>query len=368
MLRCVEEYAALGAHRTAGPADDATIDWMAAAMASHGIPAERRPAPFAGWTGSSELTLDGEPVEHLLVPNGWVGTVATTDIVVGEFDPRSGGLPAVLDEAVAVHETDGRPLVLATTHPNGELVGVNRHDLGVRWKQPVVLCPGRDIDRLRTGSLSLEATGFLHDSVGTNLIGRNDVTGPPLVLATPLNGWFQCAGERGTGVAVLLELIDRLADLPLLVLATTGHELGYFGVRALVARLRGLDLSGIFHVGASVAVLDGEPASPDRGLASTRVAFTSLEGDLAEPIVDALRPANLMTATAPERWLGEATVLSELDVPLLSVTGAGVDFHTPADTPERVTSAEALATVADAFEAAARALYATTSVTTSAVT
>ena len=56
-----------------------------------------------------------------------------------------------------------------------------------------------------------------------NLEARNGLEA--VLITTPLTGWFGCAGEQGTGVAVLLDLVERFADRPLLVLATGGHEL-----------------------------------------------------------------------------------------------------------------------------------------------
>lgn len=355
MLRRVEDYAALGLHRTGGAADAATVDWMAAALEAAGCTVERRPAPYPGWTGHSELSVDGHDLEHLLVPHGWSGSVDTDDVITGSFDPRRGGHSVILDEAVDAHSPDGRPIILATEHPSGELVGVNRHDLGVKWNHPVVLCAGRDATRLQQGSVRLTAEGRAHDAVATNLVARNRVDGPPLVLTTPLNGWFGCAGERGTGIAVLLELVERLADLPLLVLATTGHELGYFGVEALMPWLQIQRLAAVFHIGASVAALAPTGDDGVEQLASARIACISAPAPTATPVAEALTAAELTLHTDTDRWLGEATVLSAVSVPLLSVTGAGVDFHTPADTPERATSASALAKVADAFDAAARA-------------
>ena len=118
-------------------------------------------------------------------------------------------------------------------------------------------------------------------------------------------------------------------------------------------------------MGASVAVLEestdtGDPAdaSEQRAFASTRVALTSLDDAAAAPIGVALAAVGLHTTANAPGWLGEGTVLCDLDAPLLSITGAGVDFHTPADTPDRATSAAALTAVADAFEEAARLLHA----------
>ena len=30
----------------------------------------------------------------------------------------------------------------------------------------------------------------------------------PLMITTPLSGWFRCAGERGPGIAILLALVE----------------------------------------------------------------------------------------------------------------------------------------------------------------
>lgn len=367
LMRLVEDYASLGVHRTGGPADAATVDWMHDQLRARSLDVERIPAPWPGWSGDSSVDVGGSPIEHLVVPHAWTGSVDTSDVQVGSFSPRSGGVSAVLDDAVADCGDDPRPLLLATEHPNGELVGVNRNDLALRWHRPVVLCAGRDLERLRQGPMRVRVSGRHENAVATNLIARNRTAGQasaPLVLTTPLNGWFTCAGERGTGIAVLLDLVERLVDLPLLVLATTGHEVGYFGVRQLLPQLTE-PLAAIVHVGASVAVLeeptdtgDRADASEQPAFASTRVALTSLDDAAAAPIGAALAAVGLHTTANAPGWLGEGTVLCDLDAPLLSITGAGVDFHTPADTPDRATSAAALTAVADAFEEAARLLHA----------
>ena len=69
----------------------------------------------------------------------------------------------------------------------------------------------------------------------------------------------------------------------------------------------------------------------------------------------ALDDAGIRLRCDSDTWLGEGEAWSLLGVPVLSTTGAGPDFHTPSDTPERVTSPGALATVADAVHRAVAA-------------
>jgi hypothetical protein len=54
-------------------------------------------------------------------------------------------------------------------------------------------------------------------------------------VLTPRSGWWHCAGERGGGLAIWLEVArtaDQLGlDRDLVFLATTGHELGFLGIK-----------------------------------------------------------------------------------------------------------------------------------------
>ena len=184
-------------------------------------------------------------------------------------------------------------------------------------------------------------------------MASNGRPGPPILLTTPLTGWFTCAGERATGIAVLLHLVERLAERSLLVVATGGHELHWFGAQRWVDA-RTEPLGAAVHVGASVAVEEDVPGG-GRRLASTRLAMTTLAEAAGSPVAQALEPARLNLHPSTTSWIGEGRSWSQLGVPLLSFSGAGVDFHTPGDTPDRATSPAALVAAAtgigDAVEA-----------------
>ncbi len=343
----VEEYAALGIHRTGTSVDRATVDWMAEQLADAGLTVEREPYDFEQWTAESMLTADGDAVDHLPVFHEFVGSIDTTDIHVEVIDPLFGGFPSVLGPAIATARDVGAgALVVATQHDEGALVAINRHpEHGSRV--PTALVAGSEAERLtNASSVRLVMDSTLTPSWSTNLFATNDLDGPVLMLTTPLTGWFTCAGERGTGIAVTIDLARRLtqAGTPVQVLATTGHELENLGARRWLDR-NVVDAVATMHIGASVGVPD-----------ALRAAMTNVEADDASDLVDAVGRAGIALRTDADNWLGEGQLHAATGVPLLSFSGAGIDFHTPNDVPDRVTSPEFMNDVADALFDAAVAL------------
>ena len=352
LYRVVEEYEALGIHRAGTPVDRATFDWYARHLEAFGLTTERSAVPFDRYDADSTLTADGASIDHLPLFYEWTGSVDTTDVEVAEIDPAGHTFGRSTGDAPATGERDAA--VLATAHPHGSLVASNR-EIGDRGGRPTVLVAGRDHRRLVDATeVRLRLDARLASATTENLIARNDVAGPPLLLTTPLSGWFQCSGERGTGAAVLLGLVERFADHPLLVLATGGHELGYFGVREWVAA-GGEPVAAVAHIGASAAC-DELGDDGVRRLIATRVARTDAGGATADAMQSALQGANYRFLGATDTWVGESEVLCELGVPMLSVTGAGAEFHTPEDHTARVTSPGSLALTCDAIGDALDAL------------
>lgn len=210
---------------------------------------------------------------------------------------------------------------------------------------------GRDFDALASSEVRLRLRARIVPGRTTNIEVNNGQPGQRLVLTTPLNGWFGAAGERGTGIAVLRYVAEQLADRALTIVATGGHELGYLGAHAWVRRCVEAP-ECVVHLGASLAV-EAPGADGTRRLIDSRIGMTTLGEDAAAPVARALSGAGIGLRYNVDSWLGEGEAWSRLGVPVLSTTGAGPDFHTPADTPSRATSPDALATVAKAVARAA---------------
>lgn len=346
----VEQYSDLGVHRAGTPVDDHTAAWMAGLLKERGVEVSAESVPFRGWEASSTLWIDDVEVEHTPVYYSWTGTIDTTSVDARHVDVGFGGKRVVLDPAFeAAQATGAEAAVFATGGPDGSLRVVNQKP-ELAYGLPAVLVAGRDLPAAGRPAVRLAMDASLVDATTTNLVGYNPAAlrpgaGLPVILSTPLTGWFTCAGERGTGVAVLLDLVEQLADVPLLVLVTGGHELDYFGVRQWVGSAP--PCRAVLHIGASVAVEADTPEG--RGLAATRLAKTSVPKDDAGPMAERLTDLNLTLEAAASQWTGESEVFSALGVPMLSFSGAGKDFHTPQDIPSAATSPRALAQVARGF-------------------
>lgn len=332
----VRAYAALGDHRTGTAVDHETARWFAAALVERGCPARVVDEPYEHWRADTYLIADGDAVAHLALPYEFDGRIDTDRVYVAELDVHWGGHRAVLEPAIdAARAAGAHALAVATKHTYGSLVGVNT-SVHAGNGMPVLLVAGRDFELVRDGSARVYGHAGRRPGRLPTVVGRSGDTGAPLMLTTPLSGWFRAAGERGTGIAVLLGLVGALAARgPLAVVGTSGHELDFLGARRYAASLAEPPRA-IVHLGASIAV--------DTATRHARTNLASL-GRAAEH----LAAARLQPAAGASDWIGEATVWQALGVPLLSISGAGVDFHTPDDLPERATSPAALAATTDAI-------------------
>jgi hypothetical protein len=181
-----------------------------------------------------------------------------------------------------------------------------------------------------------------------------------ILLTTPLSGWFRCAGERGTGIAVMLAVAAQLAaeGVPLLLNGNSGHELVDIGANRFAETK--LPLRAIVHFGASIAA--GELSDHALRLIDGLTIRAWTPG-LDEALASAFAPlGKTLTLVAdadhvrPDAWIGEARVWCALGRPLLSMAGRFALFHTPEDVPERATTSALLERVYHAVLAATRIL------------
>ena len=301
------DYAALGHHRSGTDRGWATVEWFADLVSDLGG-VTTAAVEFERYDASSELTADGRPIAHLALYYEFTGEIDTLDVAVRRLDPQSGGYPGVADALIDETKRAGHEaLVIATDHPGGDLVAINRDLAAPASGLPTVLVAGRHYDALASSTVRLRLDARLVPGRTANVEVSNDRPGRPLVLTTPLHGWFGAAGERGTGIAVLRHVAERLADRPLVVVATGGHELGYLGAFRWVERCVercSEPPACVVHLGASVAV-ESVAADGSRRLIESRIGMTNLRQAAARPVADALGGAGIGLRYDVDSWLGE---------------------------------------------------------------
>ncbi len=327
--RLVEEYASIGAHRTGTDDDAATRGWLRSVLTEHGAAPDEVGYRFPRFLARHHrVTIDGVEVESEPLWYAGTGPWETTDVArwtTSADDP-------VLEDG---GET---PVVVATLGTHGHLRLPNRSPEGA-VERPHALIPGDLADRLPEGVIRYEAELTVVEGGSANVEAWfTHPAAHPVLVVTPVTGWFACAGERGTGIAIAIAIASELAQRhPVKLVGTTGHEIGYLGARELVRGWTGSPPRAVIHVGASV----GAGNRTEHGLEfdPRRFVMTTATSPATEAIAEAVAIAGYPSVTsAPEDWVGEGVELQRLGAPMLSYLGLFDRFHTPADVPAAVTS------------------------------
>ena len=354
LYQLVQTYAALGEHRTGTPVDQATLEWFATELGKRGARVGKVPYRFERYVAHCRLMADAAEVEALPLYYEAVGQVHSSRLHLAELAIVANLNPPQLYEVVARARMSGADAaIVATTGAGGRLVALNRAPvLGGGF--PTVLVPGSALPMLRQAAVHLELDARLEPRASATVIGhlgQGDAV-PPVVVATPLSGWFRCAGERGTGIAIALQLAQELAARwPVMVVGTTGHELHYLGLRRFLAA-HALHPSAVIFLGAGLATTLG----PESGstFAGYRQGQTTAGEGLAQRLEGVLAPARFPVRSNPAQWSGEGEEWVRLSTPLFSLTSRFPLFHTPQDLPEHATSPEQLEVTHTAVHRAAQ--------------
>jgi hypothetical protein len=177
-------------------------------------------------------------------------------------------------------------VVVITEHPLGEFAAYNCAADMPPWPVPVVGVAGRDAPALLAAlgqTVEVAIAGTARPGRSNNLIATRKGAGKPLIVSTPKSGWFTCAGERGSGLAIWLALARRFArsDRDLIFMAASGHEFDGHGGRLFAEHLapKPAEARGWLHIGANVAaydfaLVDGKVTRLDHPQAGRRLAVS----------------------------------------------------------------------------------------------
>lgn len=357
LYQLVEEYADLGIHRTGTDVDRATADWFASHLRARGAKVLRQDYNFDFFDAKTTVNLNGCEIPSMPLYYEAIGDIKTDNVAVAEFGggEHGSGLDDKLEVMINSAMSDGyESLVIATRGESGGLVAINCEPK-LRNRIPVILVPGRYANALQTNAITVEYTASIKPGMSTNIIGDwgSSLTGPPFVITTPMSGWFTCAGERGTGIAVALHIAERLSKhmphVPLKVIAPSGHELGFYGAYRMAETVT-TPPRAVLHLGSCIAACDAHLQGIVHANTSTVDAIKSA---LAPLHIDPEQPDNHLN---PDCWVGESQCWAKFGMPMLSVAGVSPVFHTSDDIVGKATTPELLETYADCIGDAALAL------------
>jgi hypothetical protein len=347
--RILREYDAQGIHRTGTDGDARCARWLVEEARRVGAWSELEPMPFSRVdVASAFVELQGRRIEGVPLfdaasftgrdgVRGRLGALDDTTASIGwaQATPDDNG-----GKELEAHRrgTAQKALVLATggarwSYPPG-LALINADSYRAPYGPPTVQVSSEESAALEAAAgrgvrvvVDAERTEVEVHNTLAKVAGR-DAALAPLVVMTPRSGWWRCASERGGGIAVWLEMLAAIAaaspDRPVRFLASTGHELGHYGLEHHLES-RQATIAGAhawIHLGANFATSQrprvlmqfSDPAM--RALALERLAGHGLRPDVERPV--------------GERPIGEVRNVADR-ARYVSILGQSGVFHHPDD-------------------------------------
>jgi hypothetical protein len=343
----IQTYDGQGIHRTATIVDNASADWLRQLANVAGGDAHLS-AFSLGQVNirAAYLELDGRRIDGVPLfdggftgDTGLVGTLgradSMADIAVVTIDSAGVGTEGRGLDAVRRNSAH-RAVVAVTTTETPGLTLSNASSFANPYGVPVLQVASEHQARLTElaaagARVTLVVAASREPSEAMNVTvsvpGRQPNLAP-LVVMTPRSGWWQCASERGGGLACWMESLRAVSAAkparPAIFVASSGHELGHYGLDAFLKAQPTLikDAAAWIHLGANIGAAGGQmrlQASDDE-----------IEGRMGRALDDATAAVRQRVArgTVPA---GEARNIHVGGGRYVSLLGSGRFFHTQQD-------------------------------------
>ena len=353
LIDVVKGYSEFGHHRTGSDVDVNTVEWLVRLLAGIGASIETPEFDYQHFEwevdGAARFGLEILPLYYSFHGAHRVESVLVSAVNGHASEEVIGKEIQAAATSAAKQGCDG--VILGTDCPTQEICAINR-PIFDGYEVPVFLVSPKHANRIAFQEIDIECFANLRPRKARNIVARFPVvTGAPtLIVTTPFSGWFNCAGERGTGVAIALAAAHQISKkINVELLFASGHELGFAGGFALEASYRG-SADAILHIGSCIANFD---ASFD--------VNCSADFDQAACANDHLKTIGLVAQNPddPEtitRWSGESECWANCGLPMLSIAGIAPNFHTASDLPDKSVDAKMLERSCDAIAKAAMAM------------
>jgi hypothetical protein len=381
--RYLLEYTALGLHRTGTEGGTRVIDWLSTELRNSGLQVTVEPFSFTQFVPrTASLRLSSDAADTASFPYWYSGRTAPGGVTAALINVGNGtdadfagrdlrgrivlasialASRAVFTNLAAVQRraaaAGAAGLVAAIQGPGNWIVASNAESDAGLCGMPTLFIGREDGQRLATHSgenanfvLDADVVQGSSANVVATITGASTDT---LIAGTPVNGWFTTAAERGGGVGTLLTLARSYAERAaagqapaktLVFVFTGGHEVGFIGLQRYIDAHPDV-ISRAYsyvHLGAAVAgrydyeqsagpIAQSPIADPARTLyISENPLLNSLV--IRDQIAANLAPAlNLLPSLSNP---GEQRRMYAIGMPIVSISGTTLYFHTERDTPD----------------------------------
>ncbi len=257
LSRTLRDLAAIGDKRAGSAAGAASATYIQDRMNAAGVGNVRLETfRFASFVlRGSGFRAGGRDLAHEVLAYSGCGSAAAPLVHVGTGEPADydgldlSGRIALVERNVTFHRSAqyreavarGAVGLVHISHAPENLIQIGtvsdpEDGLGPIPALSVGERDGKDlIVAARAGGLTVEIRidAALQPATGRNVVGRLAGEGPPLLIGAHHNTWHVGSTDNGSGIAVLLELAERLAHEPrrrgAVLVAYDAEELGLFG-------------------------------------------------------------------------------------------------------------------------------------------
>jgi hypothetical protein len=347
IARVIADYDGQGFHRTGTDADNRSAAWLAGLVRTAGADVSLETFKFQrvdvrrAVVRARERHIEGLPL--------FDGTFTGSEGVTGRLGPPMADADIVLVRLDATGiSAEGQPLgdlrrsgryrglVIVTDGARPGLSPTNAPASEAPYGPPTIQVSSEEGPWLESLAAERTAVQLVVDAGRTmadasNVVAQvagGDATLAPLIVMTPRSGWWQCAAERGGGLACWLEAIRavRAARPPrtLRFIASSGHELGHLGLESFLARQPDLvaRAAAWIHLGANIGAAGGRMRVQASDDAIEQLALTAMTRASIDP------PSRVPRGTVPA---GEARNIHIAGGRYVSVLGSSPFFHHPFD-------------------------------------
>ena len=376
----VQAYDSQGNHRTATGGDVASANWLADETRKAGAEAMLEPFdlsrvdPQECYVSIAGRRIDGVPlfdagftddvgVRGGLGPLGSDCEIGLTESEPSRLtDPGSESRRAVLTE---VRRSRHKAVVLITRGTRPSLFLLNAPAFMKPFGPPTLQVSSGESawlhEQSRAGAdVNLVAKVQRQPARAANVTARIagiDSSLAPVVISTPRSGWWQCASERGGGLACWLEAVRMLVAMKpkrdCLFVAFSGHEIGWLGMQDYLRRRPDLVKRAYvwLHFGANV----GAPQQPNM--------INSSDDPLEQWAVAAMEKEGLQVTRTAKRGstpFGEAAMVHRGGGRYVALVCDNEVFHNVADRWPEAVDVASVARYARAFAAGVAQIAAAT--------
>lgn len=366
--RYISEYSGQGIHRTGTEIDRISAEWMGHIISELGCEPEFHEFTFPRVViETAELRCNSDVIQGVPLfdctytsehgVSGRIGPLGSNAEIGLIMVPPNSGSPKV-KELLDARQADQHLAIIAVTDsrsPDNGIATLNAEDYLHPFGSPVLQVANDHWDMLsRALTDKVSVTAIVHCSreetralnVGTTVKGGDPLLAP-LVVMTPRSGWWQCASERGGGIAAFFEIMRAVknsgTDRDVIFTANSGHELDHLGLDLYLEDNAQLIKAAVawIHLGANFATNKGRRVvlqfsdSAIKKVALDMVAASGAKIDVEWPI--------------RTRAIGEARNIFDGGGRFVSILGANDWFHHPADIWPDAVDLEATSLWVDVF-------------------